>query len=73
MEENQFSPTTILSLAGAVVAIASFFKIGLSQEVVQHSLELLIALYFAISNAVIYLRRIKRGDVNPFGMIKKQV
>jgi len=74
MEENQISPTTILSLAGAVVAVLGFFKIVVSPDVVQHSLELVVALYFAVSNAVIYFRKLKTGEVKWFGArIQKQV
>ena len=67
------SPTTILSLVGSIVSILAIFGIVINGDAVKEGLELLFVVFFAVSNLIIYVRKVKTGEVSFLGVrIKKE-
>ena len=66
----KFSPTTISSLIGSVVSVLAVLGIAVNGEALNHLAELGFTTFYAVTNLVIYIRKIKEGNVSLLGARK---
>ena len=65
------SPTYIGAIVAAVVNIAAIFGIVLSEGNITTGLQLILGVVNSVIALVIFIRRLKQGDISIFGVRKK--
>ena len=65
------SPTYIGAIVAATVNIAAIFGIVLSEGNITAGLQLILGVVNSVIALVIFIRRLKQGDISIFGVRKK--